>query len=87
MIFRIDLAMYRGRIWDSTHLRSLSVSSIRLLSSVLFRWFLNSRMLGERVPGQLSAMNMELLPRGVLRKETAKLLKRACASARPPVSS
>jgi len=27
MIFRINLAMLRGRIWDSPHVRSFSVSS------------------------------------------------------------
>jgi len=35
MVFGINVAMYRGRIWDSTHPRSFSVSSFCLLSFLL----------------------------------------------------
>jgi len=58
MIFRINLAMLRGRIWDSTHLLSSSLSSPCLLSFMLSVGCLNAAMLCEVILGFFDAMKL-----------------------------
>ena len=46
--FRMNSATCGGRIWDSTHLLSFSISSCCLLSLMLSDWCLNAGRVGRR---------------------------------------